>query len=84
MPDQIPDADAYHLQYQRLEDKGSGEWRNHKVTTTRSVAEDFLDSSPSDCASRVVPMEEYPAEAVVVEGVGFTYESWAEWEAAAL
>lgn len=50
----------------------------------REIAEDFLDSSPSDCKSRVVPMEEYPAQAVEVEGVRYTYESRDEFEAAAL
>lgn len=80
----IPEADAYHLQYQTLEDKGTGEWRNDKITPHRSVAEDFLDSSPDDCASRVVPMRECPAEAVVVKGQSYVYETRQELEAAQL
>lgn len=84
MPDEIPEADAYKLQYQNVDAKGSGEWRDHKITPHRSVAEDFLDSSPEDCASRVTPLYGADHARVTVEGMIYRYESREEWEAAAL
>lgn len=84
MPDEIPEADAYHLQYQHAGAKDSGAWRDHKVTPHKSVAEDFLDSSPENCASRVVPMEAFPGEAVVVTGTTYDHPTAGEHKAAAL
>lgn len=82
MSEELPAADAWLLQSQHVDAKGSGEWEQHRFTSSRAVAEKFLNSSPEDVASRAVPLEAFAAEAVVVAGVVYNHPTRDQWKAA--
>lgn len=84
MRDEIPEADAYLLQHRTVEEKDTGEWHDQKVVTSRQGAETWLRTTPNESACRAVPLVPFEDGAAVEEGLGYTYESRAEWEAAAL